>query len=70
MVVGARELAEGPLLRYSGWVREGAAESGRYPGEVDIAPRVTICISRNGEQARRSVVLHSTHYRYIFANER
>ena len=62
VVVGARELSEATLNRYCGWVRQGANEAGRNPAEVDIAPRVTICISRDGEQARRSVVLYSAHY--------
>ena len=62
VVVGARELSETTLLRYCHWVREGAVEAGRDPAEVDVAPRVTICISNDGEQARRSVVLYSAHY--------
>ena len=62
VVVGTRELAEGPLQRYSEWVREGAVEVGRDPDEVEIAPRVTLCISGDAEQARRSVVLYSVHY--------
>ena len=36
--------------------------AGRDPGEVEIAPRVTICVSRDGEQARRSVALYAAHY--------
>ena len=62
VVVGARELAEEPLLRYARWVREGAAQASRNPDEVDIAPRVTLCISHDGDRARRSVVLYSAHY--------
>lgn len=62
VVVGARELSETVLGRYTEWVREGAAQVGRDPTEVDIAPRVTVCVSRDGEQARRSVVLHCAHY--------
>lgn len=62
VVVGARKLAEEPLLRYASWVREGAAQAGRNPDEVDIAPRVTLCISHDGDRARRSVVLYSAHY--------
>ncbi len=62
VVVGARELPESALMRYQDWVREGAEEAGRDPGEVDIAPRMTVCISHDGEQARRSVVLYAAHY--------
>ena len=62
VVVGARELPESALRRYQDWVREGAVEAGRDPDEVDIAPRMTVCISHDGEQARRSVVLYAAHY--------
>ena len=62
VVVGARELPESALRRYQDWVREGAVEAGRDPREVDIAPRMTVCISHDGEQARRSVVLYAAHY--------
>ena len=62
VVVGARELSESILGRYADWVREGTVQAGRDPAEVDVAPRVTICISYDGEQARRSVVLYSAHY--------
>ena len=62
VVVGARELSENALLRYRGWVREGAIEVGRNADEIEIAPRVTICASHDGEQARRSVVLYAAHY--------
>ena len=62
VVVGARELSESALTRYRDWICEGAAEAGRNPAEVEIAPRVTICVSHDGEQARRSVVLYSAHY--------
>ena len=62
VVVGARELPESALRRYQDWVREGAEEAGRDPAEVDIAPRMTVCISHDGEQARRSVVLYAAHY--------
>ena len=62
VVVGARELAQDTLLRYRDWVAEGAVSAGRDPAEVDIAPRVTVCVSHDGEQARRSVALYAAHY--------
>ena len=62
VVVGARELTESALLRYRDWVAEGAASIGREPAEIDVAPRVTICVSHDGEQARRSVALYAAHY--------
>ena len=70
VVVGARELSEGALLRYRDWVRDGAIEAGRNPDEVEIAPRVTVCVSRDGEQARRSVVLYAAHYLSLGGLER
>ena len=36
--------------------------AGRDPAEVEVAPRVTICVSHDGEQARRSVALYAAHY--------
>ena len=62
VVVGARELTEDALLRYRGWVAEGAVSVGRNPAEVEVAPRVTICVSQDGEAARRSVALYAAHY--------
>ena len=62
VVVGARELSENALLRYRSWVHDGAVRAGRDPEEVEIAPRVTVCVSHDGDQARRSVVLYAAHY--------
>ena len=62
VVVGARELSEEVLLQYRDWVAEGAESVGRNPEDVEVAPRVTICVSQDGEQARRSVVLYAAHY--------
>ena len=70
VVVGARELTDTALLRYRDWVAEGAVSVGRDPAEVDVAPRVTICVSRDGEQARRSVSLYAAHYLSLGGAER
>ena len=70
VVVGARELTKEALLRYRDWVAEGAVAAGRDPAEVDVAPRVTICVSHDGEQARRSVVLYAAHYLSLGGAER
>ena len=70
VVVGARELYESALLGYRDWVRNGSIEAGRNPDEVEIAPRVTVCVSHDGEQARRSVVLYAAHYLSLGGLER
>ncbi len=70
VVVGARELTGNALLRYLDWVAEGAVSAGRDPAEVDVAPRVTICVSHDGEQARRSVALYAAHYLSLGGAER
>ena len=70
VVVGARELSESALLGYRDWVRNGSIEAGRNPDEVEIAPRVTVCMSHDGEQARSSVVLYAAHYLSLGGLER
>ena len=62
VVVGAREMRADALERYRGWVHQGARAAGRDPDEVEIAPRVTLCVSQDGEAARRSVTLYTAHY--------
>ena len=70
VVVGAREMRADALERYRRWVHEGAREAGRDPGEVEIAPRVTLCVSQDGEAARRSVALYTAHYLSLGSVER
>ena len=62
VVVGVRELTADALQRYRGWVHEGARLAGRDLDDLDIAPRVTVCISHDGELARRSVALYTAHH--------
>lgn len=70
VVVGARELSAEALATYRSWVRAGTAQAGRDPEAVEIAPRVTLCISQDGAAARRSVVLHTAHYLSLSGCER
>ena len=65
VVVGARELSPSTLAQYREWVEDGARTAGRDPKEVEIAPRVTVCMSEDGDHARRSVVLYAAHYLVI-----
>ena len=58
VVVGAREMRADALERYRGWVHQGARAAGRDPKEVEIAPGVTLCVSQDGEAARRRNALH------------
>ena len=62
VVVGAREMTPNALERYRDWVHEGARSAGRDPDAVEIAPRVTLCISPDGDAARNSVALYTAHY--------
>lgn len=62
VVVGAREMKADALARYRDWVHQGVRAAGRDPAEVEIAPRVTLCVSQDGEAARRSVTLYTAHY--------
>ncbi len=62
VVVGAREMTADALQRYRDWVHDGARSAGRDPDDVEIAPRVTLCVSRDGDAARRSVALYTAHY--------
>lgn len=48
--------------QYRQWLSEGAARSGRNVAEIDIAPRLTLCVSSDGDLARRSVVRYVAHY--------
>jgi 5,10-methylenetetrahydromethanopterin reductase len=61
-IVGARYLTADIARDYRRWIAEGAARAGRPPGQVEIAPRLTLCASRDGAIAKRSVKLHTAYY--------
>lgn len=48
--------------QYRAWLAEGAARAGRDTAEVEIAPRMTLCVSADGALARRSVKRYVAHY--------
>ena len=62
IVVGTREISHRALSKYVSWIHGAAAEVGRPSHEIEIAPRVTVCISDDCDAALRSVVLYTAHY--------
>lgn len=61
-LVGARHFTPELAAQYRGWLAEGAARVGRDPAEVEVAPRLTLCVSADGALARASVVRYVAHY--------
>jgi 5,10-methylenetetrahydromethanopterin reductase len=62
IVIGARYISDQQLTKYIGWISEGAAKAKRDVRNLEIAPRLTICASRDGELAKRSVKLYAAYY--------
>ena len=62
IVIGARYISDQQLSNYLAWISEGVLKAKRDIGTVEIAPRLTICASRDGELARQSVKLYAAHY--------
>ena len=62
IVIGARYISDQQIANYIGWIREGAASVGRDVYSMEIAPRLTICASSNGELAKQSVKLYAAYY--------
>ncbi len=61
-LVGARHLTPEIVSRYRGWLAEGAARVGRDVAEVEVLPRVTLCISDDEALAIDSVKRFAAHY--------
>ena len=61
-LVGARHFTPEIAQQYYRWLSEGAARAGRRVADIDVAPRLTLCVSSDGELARRSVVRYVAHY--------
>jgi 5,10-methylenetetrahydromethanopterin reductase len=61
-IVGARYLTVKMAADYRHWIAQGAARAGRSPQDVEIAPRLTLCVSHDGAAARQSVKLHAAYY--------
>ncbi len=62
IVIGARYISDRQLTNYLGWISEGAVKAERDIGTVEIAPRLTICASSDGELAKQSVKLYAAYY--------
>jgi 5,10-methylenetetrahydromethanopterin reductase len=61
-VVGARYLSKQTAQTYRSWIAEGAERVGRKLLDIEVAPRITLCVSHNGELARKSVKLYAAYY--------
>jgi 5,10-methylenetetrahydromethanopterin reductase len=62
IVIGARYSSEQQLTNYLRWISEGAMHAGRDIDSIEIAPRLTICASTDGELAKQSVKLYAAYY--------
>ncbi len=61
-LVGGRIIDTAIANDYHRWLTEGAARTGRDVTKIDVAPRLTLCISRDGDLARRSMKRYVAHY--------
>jgi 5,10-methylenetetrahydromethanopterin reductase len=62
IVIGARYVSEQQLTNYIRWISEGAARAKRDIDDIEVAPRLTICASHDGDLAKQSVKLYAAHY--------
>ena len=64
-VVGARIVDAEIADTYRDWLAEGARRAGRTLDDIEIAPRLTLCVSRDGDLARTSLKRYVAHYAAI-----
>lgn len=62
IVIGARYISDQQLTNYLRWISEGASHARRDIDSIEVAPRLTICTSNDGQLARQSVKLYAAHY--------
>jgi 5,10-methylenetetrahydromethanopterin reductase len=62
VVIGARYFSDQQLTNYLRWISEGAARARRDIDSVEVAPRLTVCASGDGELAKQSVKLYAAYY--------
>ena len=67
-LVGARYFTPELIALYRGWLAEGAARAGRSVDEIQVLPRVTLCVSADGRLARDSVKRFAGHYLMILGD--
>lgn len=61
-LVGARHFTQELADTYIGWLAEGAARVGRDVADIEVAPRLTLCVSEDGTLARASIKRYVAHY--------
>ena len=62
VLVGARYLSPELAATYRAWLSDGAERAGRDVNLIEVAPRLTLCVSENGKTARASVKRYVAHY--------
>jgi 5,10-methylenetetrahydromethanopterin reductase len=62
IIIGARYISDQQLTNYLRWISEGASHARRDIDSIEVAPRLTICASNDGQLARQSVKLYAAHY--------
>ncbi len=61
-LIGARYLTPKILGQYRDWLTKGAVRAGRSLEDIQILPRVTLCISSDADLAVHSVKRYAAHY--------
>ena len=61
-LIGARCFTPQLVDLYQGWLADGATRAGRPATAIEVAPRVTLCVSDDGDLARASVKRYVAHY--------
>lgn len=66
-LVGGRYLTTSLAMQYQAWLSEGASRAGRTLADIEVAPRLTLCVAHDGELAKRSVKRYVAHYLALLA---
>ncbi len=61
-LVGARYWSKQMVDQYLSWLKVGADRAGRSLDDIEFSPRMTLCVSEDGAQARSSVKRYIAHY--------